>query len=100
MRISDRGGDLPAAVWAVAQAAIASAPALQLEASCWQTKDAMTPIFKAEPWLKSAWLTAWKDSSVRPSRPAANSIAGSEQVPKSRAARLTLAEAAALQAAS
>lgn len=63
-------------------------------------KSAMTPIFNAEPCLKSTWLTAWNEASFRPSSPTANSTAGLEQDPKSRAARLTLAADAALHASS
>ncbi len=82
------------------QAAIAAAEALHLLDSWPQMKDEMTLMFSADPWLKSTWLTASKAASLRPSRPSANSMAGLEQEPKSRAARLTLADTAALQAAS
>ncbi len=44
----------------------------------------MTPIFNAEPWLKSASLAGSKLSSVLPSKPAPNTIVGFEQLPKSR----------------
>src|ERR1700710_1368082 len=85
---------------AVAQAAIASAPALHELANCPQMNCAITPIFNALPWLKSFWLTAWKLASVRPSRPTANSTAGEPQDPKSNAARRTFLAAAALHASS
>ena len=94
------GENLPAAVWPAVQAAIASAPALQEEPSCPQIKDAMTSMFKADPWLKSFWLLAIKAAVVRPSRPFSKSILGSEQLPRSSAARFNFAEAAALQACS
>ena len=63
-------------------------------------KEAITPIFNALPWLNSLSSAGSKESSLRPSRPAAKMIAGLVQDPKSRAARAFLAEAAALQAAS
>jgi len=67
----------------VAQAAIASAPALHELWSCWQTKPVMTAILSAEPWLKDFSLTGSKAFSVRPSKWAANSIVGASQLPKS-----------------
>lgn len=48
----------------------------------------MTPIFSALPWLKLASLFGAKDASLRSSRPSANLMVGSEQLPKSRAACL------------
>lgn len=77
--------DIPAALWADAQASRAAASALHLEASCWQMKSEMTLMFKADPWLKSALLTAWKEASLRPSSPTANWTAGFEHEPKSSA---------------
>lgn len=61
----------------------------------------MTPMFNAEPWLKSPWLIAikminikygeygreierpWNEGSLRPSRPLANWISGDPQEPRS-----------------
>ena len=93
-------GSLPEAVWPAVQAVIAAAEALQLLLNLWQLKAAITPILRAFPWGKESWSTAWKAPSVRPARPLANSMAGLPQVPKSRAARLIFADAAALQASS
>jgi hypothetical protein len=64
-----------AAVLAALHAVTVSAEALHLLTSWSQLKSEMTLMFNALPWLKSAWLTAWKLFSLRPSRPAANSIA-------------------------
>jgi hypothetical protein len=55
----------------------------------------MTPIFNAEPWLKSASLAGSKLSSVLPSKPAPNTIVGFEQLPKSRFDELLAAVAGA-----
>lgn len=57
-------------------------------------------MFNAEPCLKLVWSTASKEDSFLPSNPAANTTAGLEQDPKSRAARFTLAAEAALHASS
>lgn len=95
--------------WAAVDAALqaltaaAEAPHLLLP-SCWQTKPEMTPIFKAEPWLKSVWSTAAKASSLGLSFWVPKEMAGLLHAPKSSAARRSLrsflAEAAALQAVS
>lgn len=94
-----------AAVAASLQAVTASAAALHLDCSCPQMKPEMTLMLRALPWLKSAESAGANDSSLRPSRPAANSMAGLLQDPKSRAARARslrsfLAPAAALHASS
>ena len=46
------------------QAVTAAAAAWHLLPSCWQMKSEMTPMFSAEPWLKSVWSTAAKASDV------------------------------------
>lgn len=50
----------------------------------------ITPIFSAEPWLKSAWFAAMNASSPGRSLWIPKSIAGFEQEPKSRAARFVI----------
>ncbi len=105
-----------AAAWPVAasaadaawlQASTVAAEALHLLVSWSQLNSAMTLMLRAEPWSKSAWSTASNESSLRPSKPAPNLIAGAPHEPKSRAARRILrlmarlaAPEAALQASS
>lgn len=73
-----------AAVAASLQALTVSAEALHLDCSCPQMKPEMTLMLSALPWLKSAASAGANDSSLRPSSPAANSMAGLLQEPKSR----------------
>lgn len=95
-----------AAVAASLQAVTVSAEALHLDCSWPQMKPEMTLMLRALPWLKSAESAGAKDSSLRPSRPAANSMAGLLQDPKSswawraRSLRSFLALAAALHSSS
>lgn len=99
----------PDRAWAAVDAALqavtasAAAPHLLLP-SCWQMKLEMTPIFRAEPWLKLVWSTAANDCSAGLSFWLPKETAGLVHAPKSSAARrslrIFLAEAAALQAVS
>jgi hypothetical protein len=45
----------------------------------------ITPMFSAEPWLKSALLAGSKLSWLRPSKPGPKTMVGFEQLPRSRA---------------
>ncbi len=49
-----------AAASAAVQAVLVASGALQEVESCPQMKEAMTPMFSADPWLKSCWLAAMK----------------------------------------
>jgi hypothetical protein len=53
--------------------------------SCEQINDAITSIFCAEPWLKSALLAGWKASALPRSAAGANLIVGLLQLPRSLA---------------
>lgn len=53
-----------AAVAPFLQAVTLAAGALHLLSSCWQMKPVMTPIFKAEPWLKLWGSVGSNEASV------------------------------------
>lgn len=52
--------NVQAAASAAVQAVLVASEALQEVESCPQMKEAMTPMFNADPWLKSCWLAAMK----------------------------------------
>ena len=52
--------NIQAAASAAVQAVLVASGALQEVESCPQMKEAMTPMFNADPWLKSCWLAAMK----------------------------------------